>query len=281
MDPSLFTAAYQEYDITQVGNVDFMRALKSDLLYTSATTPYRVIIFDESHSASKAAMSALLKIIEDVPERTFFIFCTTEVDKMLSTIRSRSIELSFNPVADNLVEAYVRELSVKEGININEMIIKRIVNRAGGHVRNALMMLELCKHIPVDEYSATLFVTSEDYFLGFIRGSMRGDKEACKVQLQLMLSQPLAQLHVDVNRAILLLTRAYVGDNEDVEYKLVATQLGQNTFSLLKALAAPWAVNAFKSDLMVQALFWYLFSLIKELVVAKKTSIGIDAYKKG
>lgn len=79
---------YQEYDATIIGNVETIRELR-DTFYYNIKGQYKVIVFDECHSASKSAQTALLKVIEEAPQGIFFLFPTTHAHQLLPTIVSR------------------------------------------------------------------------------------------------------------------------------------------------------------------------------------------------
>ena len=94
IDESIY---YEEYDSAMVGSVDAIRNLRQSF-YFNNDLGWKIIVFDECHLMSKAAQSALLKVIEEVTDNIIFVFATTDIDKVLPTIRSRSLELRFSLV---------------------------------------------------------------------------------------------------------------------------------------------------------------------------------------
>jgi DNA polymerase-3 subunit gamma/tau len=146
---------YIEYDVSQVGQVEIMRGLQESLM-VSLMEGYRVIVFDEMQMASKEAQTALLKILDDSPKDVFFIFCTTEREKILDTIRSRCVEVNFPPMPREEMSRILRNVAVSEGITIDEEVEERIIIRANGDVRAAYGLLEKVKLLGTTEFKASV-----------------------------------------------------------------------------------------------------------------------------
>lgn len=132
---------YSEYDSAIVGNVDQIRDLRETFYYNS-DKGYRVVVLDECHLISKTAQAALLKVFEETKGNIFFLLCTTDAQLLLPTIRSRSLELRFNLIPDVYLKENIKQIAEKENIQIDEETIDLIVNRSGGHARNAQMLLD-------------------------------------------------------------------------------------------------------------------------------------------
>lgn len=120
---------------------------------TSLTSGYRVIVFDEMQMASKEAQSALLKPLDEASSDTFFVFCTTEREKIIKTIRSRCIELEFEPLSTTQLSDLLKDILVKENKTASSEVLTRIIRRSGGDARFAVSRLE------------TFFLLSEEEFL--------------------------------------------------------------------------------------------------------------------
>lgn len=129
---------YIEYDSTRVGSVDQIRDM--DTIFSSAVKGRRVLNFDEVHTASKAAQSALLKVLEEGVKDTFFVFTTT--DAVLETIKSRSVVIDIGTVPLHLVKERARVVANEEGIEITENELDALALKSKGHMRDALSILE-------------------------------------------------------------------------------------------------------------------------------------------
>lgn len=129
---------YIEYDSTRVGSVEDIRNM--DSIFSTAVNGRRVLNFDEVHTASKAAQSALLKVLEEGVKDTFFIFTTT--DAVLETIKSRSVVIDIGTVPLHLVKERTREVAKLENIEITENELDAIALKSKGHMRDALSILE-------------------------------------------------------------------------------------------------------------------------------------------
>ena len=139
---------YDEYDSAIVGNVDTIKELRGTF-YFGYTKGYKVIVLDECQLISKTAQGALLKVFEHPEPNVFFVICTTDQEKLLQTIVSRSLILCYNKISYYDIEQYLHKIMNKyhdkckslsdEEINNN---IKLIAKKSQGHIRNALMLLD-------------------------------------------------------------------------------------------------------------------------------------------
>ena len=131
---------YLELDSSVVGNVESIRALKERLSYYPQTGR-RVVVFDESHAVSNAAQNSLLKMIEDGVPNTFFLFAST--NDVIPTIKSRSLCLDISLIPTELIANRVTHVAQSEGIEISHDSAYQIAMKSGGHMRNALSILQL------------------------------------------------------------------------------------------------------------------------------------------
>lgn len=130
---------YFEFDSSVAGNVDAIRALKDRLSYLP--NGRRVVVFDETQSASKAALNALLKMVEDGIPNTMFVFASTE--DILPTIKSRSVCLDITPIPHELIVHRLQEISALQNVEINSTQLDTIAVKSNGHMRDALSLLQL------------------------------------------------------------------------------------------------------------------------------------------
>lgn len=130
--------SYIEYDATKVGSVESIRGM--DAIFSAAVNGRRVIVFDEIHTASKAAQSALLKILEEGVKDTFIVFCTTGT--VLETISSRSITIDITTIPAHLIETRVKNIAELRGYTLSADTLASIALKSKGHMRDALSILE-------------------------------------------------------------------------------------------------------------------------------------------
>ena len=133
-----------EIDAASNNGVDNIRDLREEANFTPANAKYRVYIIDEVHMLSIGAFNALLKTLEEPPAHVIFILATTEVHKLPSTILSRCQRFDFKRIPPEEIAGRLKEVAVKENLNLSDdgaMLIARI---ADGAMRDALSLLDRC-----------------------------------------------------------------------------------------------------------------------------------------
>lgn len=135
------SAVVHEVDAASSGGVDDIRALKS-LAQFGVSSSWRVIILDEAHSMSKHAFNALLKILEEPMSNTVFILLTTEPNKILNTVRSRSMPIDFKSVSDQAIFLRLKDIKQKESFAIEDAALEEISHSVEGGLRDSLMLLD-------------------------------------------------------------------------------------------------------------------------------------------
>lgn len=132
----------KELDAASNRGVDDIRALSKESRYAPVECNYKVFIIDEAHSLTGYAAEAMLKLIEEPPNKVLFIFCTTEPQSLKPTILSRSISFKFHKVSWNEIAQHLRSVSDKEGLIVEEDALKICARTCDGSVRNALQNLQ-------------------------------------------------------------------------------------------------------------------------------------------
>ena len=130
-----------EIDAATHGGVDDARVLMEQVIFVPIKDRFKIFIIDEAHQLSTAANNAMLKMIEEPPNHLKFIFATTEPEKMLSTIRSRTHNYTFRLVNKDLLAEHMYEICKKENIKTDKTALLSIANASGGSVRDALSLL--------------------------------------------------------------------------------------------------------------------------------------------
>lgn len=140
-----------EINASDLTGVDSVREIAKNCKYRVAGSPVSVYIFDECHMWSVSAQNAILKVLEDAPNHTYFILATTDPHKLLGTIRTRCEEFKFDPVEDNDIIDLLMAVAEKEEITLAEDIFIEIAANAAGSPRLALNMLERCSAVDTVE----------------------------------------------------------------------------------------------------------------------------------
>ncbi len=131
-----------EIDAASHGGVDDARDLRERAFYAPAASRYKVYIVDEAHMVTAAGFNALLKIVEEPPEHVMFVFATTEPEKVIGTIRSRTHHYPFRLVPPGVLRPYLAEICAREGARVDPSALPLVVRAGAGSVRDALSVLD-------------------------------------------------------------------------------------------------------------------------------------------
>lgn len=131
-----------EIDAASHGGVDDARELRERAFFAPATSRYKIYIIDEAHMVSSAGFNALLKLVEEPPEYVKFIFATTEPEKVLGTIRSRTHHYPFRLMPPGVLRPYLEQLCQSEGVTVEPLALPLVVRAGGGSARDSLSVLD-------------------------------------------------------------------------------------------------------------------------------------------
>lgn len=131
-----------EIDAASHGGVDDARDLREKAFFAPVKSRYKVYIIDEAHMVSTQGFNALLKLVEEPPEHLRFIFATTEPEKVIPTIRSRTHHYPFRLIPPRLMSSYLGELCEKEGVQVEAAALPLVVRAGGGSARDTLSVLD-------------------------------------------------------------------------------------------------------------------------------------------
>ncbi|AWV48622.1 DNA polymerase III subunits gamma and tau [Mycobacterium leprae Kyoto-2] len=131
-----------ELDAASHGGVDDTRELRDRAFYAPAQSRYRVFIVDEAHMVTTAGFNALLKIVEEPPDHLIFIFATTEPEKVLPTIRSRTHHYPFRLLSPRTMRALVGRICAQEGVVVDDAVYPLVIRAGGGSPRDTLSVLD-------------------------------------------------------------------------------------------------------------------------------------------
>jgi DNA polymerase-3 subunit gamma/tau len=131
-----------EIDAASHNGVDDARDLRERAGFAPSRDRYKIYILDEAHMVTQQGFNALLKIVEEPPEHVMFIFATTEPEKVIGTIRSRTHHYPFRLVAPATMLDYVTQLCGEEKVEVEEGVLPLIIRAGGGSVRDTLSLLD-------------------------------------------------------------------------------------------------------------------------------------------
>ncbi|PRY46119.1 DNA polymerase III subunit gamma and tau [Umezawaea tangerina] len=131
-----------ELDAASHGGVDDARELRDKAFYAPAEAKYRVFIVDEAHMVTTQGFNALLKIVEEPPEHLIFIFATTEPDKVLPTIRSRTHHYPFRLIPPGAMRSLLERNCAAEGVTVAPAVFPLVIRAGGGSARDTQSVLD-------------------------------------------------------------------------------------------------------------------------------------------
>ena len=131
-----------ELDAASHGGVDDTRELRDRAFYAPAQSRYRIFIVDEAHMVTTAGFNALLKIVEEPPDHLIFVFATTEPEKVLPTIRSRTHHYPFRLLAPRTMRSLLERICEQEGVEVDETVYPLVIRAGGGSPRDTLSVLD-------------------------------------------------------------------------------------------------------------------------------------------
>ena len=130
-----------ELDAASHGGVDDTRDLRERAMFAPASSRYKIYIIDEAHMVSTAGFNALLKLVEEPPEHVRFIFATTDPDKVLTTIRSRTHNYAFRLVGNKDLQKHLASICEAEDVSAEPAALALVARAGAGSVRDSLSIL--------------------------------------------------------------------------------------------------------------------------------------------
>jgi DNA polymerase-3 subunit gamma/tau len=161
-----------ELDAATHGLVDDARDLRDKAFFAPVQSKYKIYIIDEAHQLGPGAANALLKVVEEPPPHVIFIFATTEPEKLISTIRSRTHHYPFRLVPPGILTTHLESICQSEGVKVAKGVLPLVVRASGGSVRDALSVLgQLLAGAGKDGVSYEIAIQ----LLGFTDGALLDD----------------------------------------------------------------------------------------------------------
>ncbi|MFJ2743201.1 DNA polymerase III subunit gamma and tau [Streptomyces sp. NPDC087440] len=158
-----------EIDAASHGGVDDARDLREKAFFGPASSRYKIYIIDEAHMVTSAGFNALLKVVEEPPEHLKFIFATTEPEKVIGTIRSRTHHYPFRLVPPGTLRDYLGEVCGQEGIPVADGVLPLVVRAGAGSVRDSMSVMDQLLAGAADDGVTYAMATG---LLGYTDGSL-------------------------------------------------------------------------------------------------------------
>lgn len=131
-----------EIDAASHGGVDDARELRERAVVAPTRDRFKIFIIDEAHMVTSAGFNALLKVVEEPPENVMFIFATTEPEKVIGTIRSRTHHFPFRLIPPAPMLEYIEEICAAEGVTAQPGVLPLVVRAGGGSARDTMSLLD-------------------------------------------------------------------------------------------------------------------------------------------
>lgn len=161
-----------EIDAASHNGVDDARELRERATFAPARDRYKIFILDEAHMVTQQGFNALLKIVEEPPEHVMFIFATTEPEKVIGTIRSRTHHYPFRLVPTEIMGPYLQDICEKEHIGTEPGVLKLAMRSGGGSMRDTLSVLD---QLMVGSVDGVITHDSAVALLGFTPDALIGE----------------------------------------------------------------------------------------------------------
>ncbi|MFH8888253.1 DNA polymerase III subunit gamma and tau [Streptomyces sp. NPDC017949] len=158
-----------EIDAASHGGVDDARDLREKAFFGPASSRYKIYIIDEAHMVTSAGFNALLKVVEEPPEHLKFIFATTEPEKVIGTIRSRTHHYPFRLVPPGTLRDYLGEVCGREGATVEDGVLPLVVRAGAGSVRDSMSVMDQLLAGAADDGVTYAMATS---LLGYTEASL-------------------------------------------------------------------------------------------------------------
>lgn len=148
-----------EYNMADKTGVDFARELIGAAYLRPLYGDRKLYVLDEGHRMSGPAQDSLLKLLEEPPAAAYFVLCTTNIDKVLPTIKSRAASYLFGPLVRRELNDFLQYVMGEEGIEVSSRVLRAVMVGSEGIPRDALILLDMVRDVKEEEGAVTLALT--------------------------------------------------------------------------------------------------------------------------
>ena len=227
------------------------------------------ILVHNCHSASKAAQTSLLKVIEEAPQGIFFLFPTTHAHQLLPTIVSRCLEIHYYLVPSDNIIPNLLQLSNKYGLGLSKdndedmRILTTIAHKSGGHMRNAHMLLDNLQLLGKEKFLES--VTSiRPAICNYYLSILKKDTDLLFNSISDMLTSPLADIVSELNEINLNIIKCLTNKNTNTPEGKLANAYGMNFIKITKVQRESWFINSTKDDISFQTALLSIYNMINK-----------------
>lgn len=221
------------------------------------------ILVHNCHLLSRQAQSALLKVFEETSEGVYFVLSTTDPEKLLPTIRSRSLVLNFGLKSKDLIVRNIKELSDRYSLNLSDRVIEMIAVRSKGHMRDAHMLVDKCMLLGEDDFIST-DQSAYNFFVKYVASIFLKDKTGLFSSIEQILRIPVAHSRDDWQNFLLDLMRASIDSESDLvpQMRKLSTLLGNRVTSFVRLAMGDWVLRSFDSDVQLQTCLLAIYQIV-------------------
>jgi DNA polymerase-3 subunit gamma/tau len=222
---------YREINSADFRGIDTVREIINQSMYMPLEGDVRVWVLDEIHKATGDAQNALLKILEEPPKHVYFILCTTEIQKLLPTIRGRCSQFQVSPLTDSQMFGLLRRIAKDEGQELDKIIYDQIIQDSLGHPRNAIQILEQVLNVPEDKRLEVAKQTAveQSQIIELCRALLNGDKWS---KVKGIVEGLKTQEAEDIRRAVLGYMQAVLLKGENDRAAAIIETFWEPTYNL-------------------------------------------------
>ena len=256
------TSYYYEFDSSVSGNKESLNKIKG-YMDSIGNQRWRVINFEEFQVVQPSVQTGLLKKLEEIGDRVFIVFCTTRIDKLLNTIRSRSLEIKFEKLEKQPIINNLRDICKKENTKIKDENLHIIADKSNGSLRDAQMLLNKLFTVGEKDFEET-FIDTKEYFAKFILASLKDDKNKAVNSLNKLNNQQLEELEQGFYKIILEISGHWIDFEKSsiTEVKEIVDILDNKVMDFIKISRKEWMINSFQSNLVFESSMRGLYQIL-------------------
>ena len=235
------------------------------------------IILHNCHTVSSVAQAAMLKMFEETKGKTIYILATTDPQKLLSTIRSRALEINFNDVPVEAIVDNLTKVSDERGLNLSDEIKLLIADRSGGHMRNAHMLLDKYILLGEEDFKDSI-KSSVTLFCDYLIATYKNDKDAVLSNINDLLSIPKDNLQSDWSIVMTESLRAFCGfDCRHADIKRLVDTYGSDFNIIAQCYMSTWVKNMFVDIPYTQATLLNMYKVVQGALDKKRSQSGVGS----
>lgn len=235
------------------------------------------ILVHNCHAVSTAAQTALLKILEEAEGRNIFILCTTHIHKVLPTIRSRSLELTFECVPEDEIIDNLTKVAKDRELDLSDEIKLLIADRSGGHMRNAHMLLDKYNLLGEEDFKDSI-KSSISLYCDFLIAVYNNDKDGVLKNINELMNIPRDDLNSDFNMVMMESMRGYCGfDVRHVDIRRLVDTYKEDFSIIVNCYMSAWMKNAFIDMPYFQATFLNIYNTVRNALNQKEARQSMSA----